>query len=150
MSNWSDYYKAGDRPKQNKVTGNLRCVIVDAEEGISKSSGLNMITITVRPSGTKFKVKTWLVQNDKFQDNAGRFFDTFPEIKDGNFNLVEWIGAMGAANFAENDRGYLEVKWWITADRAESLPEFEGERPERQTVTSIVEPEEDPDDLPWV
>ena len=149
MSAWDDY-KREDRP-ENKVTGKLRCVIVDVEEGVSKSSGNPMITIHLRPSGCTFKVKTWLVHNDKFNDNAARFFDAFPEIPDGNFNFVEWIGCEGAANFVEDENGYLTVKSWVFPRQAETLPPFEGEKPERVQVTKIEEAEDQAeDDLPWV
>lgn len=154
MSNWDDY-KREERTFENKVAGKLRCVIVDVEESVSKTSGNPMIVITVRPSGTKLKVRSWLVKNEYFNRNAAEFFDAFPEIGDGNFNLIEWVGAMGAANFVENDSGYLDIKRWISADRAVNLPEFEGERPERQTVSSIgaisdLEDSDDEDELPFL
>ena len=146
MGNWDDYRRE-DREPAEKVTGKLRCVIVDVEETTSKSSGLPMIVITVRPSGCNFKVKTWLVKNENFNRNAGQFFDTFPEISDGNFNFVEWIGCEGAANFVEDENGFLKIKCWVYPRQAESLPEFVGEKPERQTVTALDD--EEPDDLPW-
>lgn len=132
------------------LVGKYRCVIVDVKDGVSKSSGLPMITIFVRPSGTKFKVMTWLVKNEKFNQNATRFFDAFPEIGDGNFNFVEWIGAEGAAEFGEDERGYTTLKWFISGRQAEGLPPFEGEKPERQTVTKFEEEEGTEEDLPWV
>lgn len=153
MSVWDDFQRE-DREGGSKVTGRLRCVIVDVEEATSKSSGLPMIVITVRPSGTTFKIKNWLVHNEHFNRNATDFFDAFPEIGVGNFNFIEWVGAMGAANFVEDDNGYLKVKYWISAEKAENLPPFEGERPERQTVTVIPSIEEESadgsDDLPWI
>lgn len=150
MSAWDDYRREERKP-ENKVTGKLRCVIVDVEEGVSKSSDLPMITIYVRPSGCKFKVRTWLVHNDKFNENAAKFFDAFPEIEDGNFNFVEWIGCEGAANFAEDDKGFLALKSWVFPRQAETLPPFEGEKPPRMTVTKLdPEDSDSEDDLPWV
>ena len=149
MSAWDDYRRE-ERTPENKVAGKLRCVIVDVEEGTSKKSGLPMITIYVRPSGCKFKVKNWLVHNEKFNENAAKFFDAFPEIEDGNFNFVEWIGAEGAANFVEDENGFLNIKSWVFPRQAESLPPFEGEKPPRMTVTKLDDPEDDESDLPWV
>ena len=149
MSAWDDYRRE-ERTPENKVAGKLRCVIVDVEEGTSKKSGLPMITIYVRPSGCKFKVKNWLVHNEKFNENAAKFFDAFPEIEDGNFNFVEWIGAEGAANFVEDENGFLNIKSWVFPRQAESLPPFEGEKPPRMTVTKLEDPEDDESDLPWV
>ena len=149
MSAWDDYRRE-ERTPENKVAGKLRCVIVDVEEGTSKKSGLPMITVYVRPSGCKFKVKNWLVHNEKFNENAAKFFDAFPEIEDGNFNFVEWIGAEGAANFVEDENGFLNIKSWVFPRQAESLPPFEGEKPPRMTVTKLEDPEDDESDLPWV
>lgn len=147
--NWN--YKREDQVPGEQFVGKRRCVIVDAQEAVS-SSGNNMIVITVKPSGSNFKVKTWLVDNEKFNVNATKFFDTFPEITEGDFNLLSWIGAEGAANFSLNDDGFLRVRDWVIADKAEELPPFEGSKPERQVITQIEDPEDDEDegDLPWV
>lgn len=151
MSTWDDYKR--EEYSNEALVGKYRCVIVDVEEAISKSSNLPMIVITVRPSGSKFKVKTYLVKNEKFNQNATSFFDSFPEIEEGDFNFISWIGCEGAAMFGEDKNGYTALKYFISASRAESLPPFEGEKPERQTVTTLDEEEGDPeddDDFPFV
>lgn len=148
MSNWDDY-KREEREEQNKVTGKLRCVITDVEETTSKASGLPMIVVSVRPSGTMFKVKSYIVKNEHFNRNMTQFFDAFPEIEDGNFSFMEWIGALGAAYFDLDDRGYVRVKYWIDAVRAELFPPFEGERPERQTITKLSDQDDIDPDLPF-
>ena len=143
MSVW-DSYQRDESESRSNITGKLRCVIVGAEEKVSKA-GNPMIEIKVRPSGCKFSVTTWLVKNDSFNRNATQFFDAFPEIPDGNFNFIEWIGCEGAAMFDLDDRGYMKVKYWIDAVRAESLPPYEGEKPEKQTVTTLTDAENDDD-----
>lgn len=148
MADWSDYQRE-EREEQAKVTGKLRCVIVDVEETESKTSGLPMIVVSVRPSGTRFSVKSYIVKNDYFNRNMTQFFDAFPEIGDGNFSFLEWIGAMGAAMFDLDERGFLKVKYWISADRANLLPEFDGEKPEKQTVTSLEEVSDPDDGMPF-
>lgn len=150
MGVWDDYRRE-ENERPSNITGKMRCVIVGAEEKTSKA-GNPMIEIKVRPSGCKFSVTTWLVKNEKFNRNATQFFDAFPEIQDGDFNLLSWIGAEGAADFGEDEKGYLKVKWWVDAVKAQSLPPFEGEKPERQTITSLTdeEPYDDDDDLPFV
>mgnify|MGYP006992093039 CR=1 FL=1 len=148
MSNWDDFQRE-DREESAKVTGRLRCVIVEAEETTSKASGLPMIVISVRPSGTTFKVKTYLVKNDHFNRNATAFFDAFPEITFGDFNFLSWIGAEGAAMFREGKNGYTEVSYFISPERVADLPPFEGEKPERQAITTLDDSEED-DELPFV
>ena len=150
MSTWDDYQRE-EREESAKVTGRLRCVIVDVEETESKTSGLPMIIVSVRPSGTVFKVKSYIVKNDHFNRNMTQFFDAFPEIGDGNFNFIEWIGCEGAAMFDLDDRGYMKVKYWIDAVRAEILPPYDGEKPEKQTVTKLSEDDGDeiPGDFPF-
>lgn len=148
LSAWDDY-KREEREESAKVTGKLRCVIVDVEETKSKTSGLPMIVVSVRPSGTVFKVKSYIVKNDHFNRNMTQFFDSFTEIGDGNFNFIEWIGCEGAAMFDLDESGYIKVKYWIDAVRAESLPAFEGDKPEKQTVTTLTDVEDPDGDLPF-
>ena len=131
MSIW-DNYKREERKPENKVSGKMRCVIVDVEERIAKS-GNPMIVVYLRPSGCKFKVRFNIVKSGdtpeeaerNFNNRAAKFFDAFPEIGDGNRNYIEWIGCEGAANFVEDDNGYLEVKSLVFPREAESLPPFE-------------------------
>jgi hypothetical protein len=51
--------------------------------------------------------------------------------------------------FDLDDKGYVKVKYWIDAVRAKLLPAFEGEKPERQTVTSLTEEDSADGDLPF-
>ena len=148
MGAWDDYRRE-EREESAKVTGRLRCVIVDVEETESKTSGLPMIIVSVRPSGTVFKVKSYIVKNEHFNRNMTQFFDAFPEIGDGNFSFVEWVGALGAAMFDLDERGYVRVKYFIDAVRAEDLPPFEGERPERQSVSKLDDEDGLDDDMPF-
>ena len=152
MSNFGNYKR--EEEDRNSLVGKARCVLVKVEESVSKKSGLPMIIIHVRPSGCSFSVKTYIVNNENFNKNMTRFFDAFPEIGDGNFEFLTWIGAEGAANFGEDDNGYLKIKRWVYPEQAESLPPFEGKRPERQEVSSLDSKEdEDPEDdgeLPFV
>ena len=146
MADWSDY-KREEREPESKITGKQRCVITAVEEKTSKS-GKPMIEIKVRPSGCRFTVKSWLVHNDNFNRNATQFFDAFPEIGE-QFDFLTWVGCEGAAMFAEDENGYLKVRYWIDAVRAESLPPFEGDKPEKQTVTTLTEDAEPDDGLPF-
>ena len=100
MSNWSDF-KREENERESAVTGKHRVVITEGTEGVtgpnSKNPGTPQIIIKVRPSGRHFSVTYRMVKNEDFNRNATQFFDAFPEIGDGNFNFVEWVGAEGAA-----------------------------------------------------
>lgn len=141
---WENYKR--EESSTRTPLGKRRCVITGAEEKLSKS-GKTMIVVTIRPSGTKLDIKYFLVDGEYFNKNATKLFDSF-DIEDGNFNLIEWIGAMGAAEFTIDDDGYHKIKWFIDKTRAETLPAFEGEVPPRQTVTKFEENGTD-EDMPF-
>lgn len=147
MSSWNDY-----RPEEGSRlgAGDYRCEVVDVEETTSKTSGLPMLVITVKPNGSNIRVKQYIVKNEHFNRNMTSFFDSFG-IERGDFNTLGWIGAIGAGKFAEDENGYLKVKWFLSHKQAESLPAWVGPVPERQTVTEIggFEKIEDDSDLPF-
>lgn len=133
MSNW-DY----TREESNRLSpGDYRVEIVDVQEAISKTSNNPMLVITVRPNGSNIKIQTYLVKNEHFNRNATQFFDAFPQIQEGDFNILGWVGCVGAARLKEDENGYLKVAWFLDARRAEKLPPWQGDMPERQTVTTL-------------
>ncbi len=126
------------REEQSRLEpGEYRVAIVDAEETVSKSSGNPMIVVTVQPNGSSIKIKHYIVQNQYFNRNMTQFFDAFPQIDEGDFNFLGWVGCIGAAKLKEDDNGYLKVAWFIGSKKAEKLPPWVGEMPERQSITDI-------------
>lgn len=122
---WSNYtYKKPEYP--DRKPGDYRCIILNAETGTSKTSGKNMLTIYLRPSGTAATVRAYIVDNEYFDDNMSRFLDAFPALKSNPNpdNCFAWRGAMGAAKLKVNDNGYFEHNRWIPSDKADKLPEF--------------------------
>ena len=150
MGNWESYARE-EKERESSVIGKCRVVITDAEEAVtgpnSKNPGTPMIVVKVRPSGRRFTVTYRIVKNDWFNRNMTQFFDAFPEIMDGDFNFLSWVGAEGAAMFKEDDRGYTQVAYFIDPVRAADLPPFEGDKPTRQTITKLDE--EDDGELPF-
>lgn len=143
----ADWGYTRDEAHSEPKTGKQRCVVLNAEEAVSRA-GNPMITITVQPSGSKAKVRTWIVKNDKFNRNMTAFFDAFPTIGEGNFDFATWSGALGAANFGTDENGYLKVKWFLRPDEVTELPDFVGDKPVQQTVTHF-EPIGEDEDLPF-
>lgn len=133
MSSWNDY-----KPEEGSRlgAGDYRCEVVEVEETTSKTSGLPMLVITVKPNRSNIKVKQYIVKNEHFNRNMTSFFDSFG-IERGDFNMLGWIGAMGAGKFAEDENGYLKVKWFLSPKQADGLHGWVGPMPERQTVTEI-------------
>lgn len=146
--NWADSYKREEGKASKKVTGLLRCVITGAEEQKSKTSGKDMIVVSVKPSGAEFSVKYYIVKNEKFCRNMTIFFDSFPEIQDGDFEFLHWVGCEGAANFVEDENGYTKIRWFIEAPKAKDLPPFEGTKPEKIEVNNDFS-DINEDDLPF-
>ena len=146
MSGTWDDYKREERARLSP--GNYRVEIVSVEETESKA-GNPMLVIGVRPNGSNITIRHYIVKNEWFNRNMTDFFDSF-NIDDGDFTLPTWIGAVGAARLKEDEKGYLKVQYFISEDKAEKLPPWEGEMPQRQVLTSLAELEEDDGDLPWV
>ena len=152
MGNW-DSYRREETERESAVTGKHRVVITDAGEAVtgpnSKKPGTPMIVVKLRPSGRKFSVTHRIVKGEYFNRQMTQFFDAFPEIRDGDFNFISWVGCEGAAFFKEDSNGYTQVSYFLSPERAADLPAFEGEKPERQTITSLSDPEDEDDGLPF-
>lgn len=150
--NWGNGYRREERPRV--VPGDYRVSIVEVEEATSKTSKLPMLVITVQPNGSDIKIKQYIVQNEWFNRNITDFFDSF-NIDEGDFNLLTWPGAIGAAKLREDEQGYMKVHYFIHRDKQDELPAWDGPLPERQTVdTSFAVAESgftqvDEDELPF-
>lgn len=144
MSNW-DSYQREERPRL--TPGAYRVEIVSVEEKESKA-GNPMLVIGVRPNGSNIIINHYIVQGNEWTNrNLTEFFDSF-NIDDGDFELPTWVGAIGAARLKEDDNGYLKIQYFISENRAEKLPPWEGKMPERQELTKLEDIEDD-GDLPW-
>ena len=144
MSNW-DSYQREERPRLSP--GDYRVEIVSVEEKESKA-GNPMLVIGVRPNGSNIIINHYIVQGNEWTNrNLTEFFDSF-NIDDGDFELPTWVGAIGAARLKEDDNGYLKIQYFISENRAEKLPPWEGKMPERQELTKLEDIEDD-GDLPW-
>ena len=144
MSSWESYQR---EEQPSPTPGDYRVEIVSVEEKESKA-GNPMLVIGVQPNGSKVIIYHYIVKNEWFNRNMTDFFDSF-NIDDGDFTLPTWIGAVGAARLKEDDKGYLKVQYFIDEDRAERLPPWDGEMPERQELAKL-EHLEDESELPWV
>lgn len=144
MSNWADYKR--EEPTRGKE-GVQRCVVVSAEEGVTKD-GVPKIMIKVKQSDTGIVCTKHVVKGDWFNKTMTEFFDAFPEIEDGDFNFVTWVGAEGAASFKINNNGYLEIGFFISPNdrRVKDLPPFKGSKPEKIEINALPLSEEEDDD----
>ena len=151
MSTWDDWSRE-EAPRLEP--GDYRVEITAVEETESRA-GNPMRVVNVRPNGSNIKIKHYIVKNQYFNRNMTDLFDSF-NIDEGDFNFPTWVGAVGAAKLAEDENGYLKVRWFISESKAEKLPPWQGTMPERQTVTVIgsstagfVDVVPDEDDFPF-
>lgn len=137
------------REERSRLTpGNYRVAITEVEETVSRS-GNPMLVVTVQPNGSEIRIKHYLVKNEYFNRNLTELLDSFGLGE--NFDTLTWVGAVGAAKLGEDENGYLKVRFFLTPERAEKLPPWQGKEPERQTVSSLGDgfEELDDDDLPF-
>ena len=108
-----------------------------------------MLVVTVQPNGSEIHIKHYLVRNEYFNRNLTELLDSFGLGE--NFDTLTWVGAVGAAKLAEDENGYLKVRFFLSPERAEKLPPWQGKEPERQEVSSLGDGFEalDDDDLPF-
>lgn len=142
-----DGYK---REERSRLTpGDYRVAITEVEETTSQN-GNPMLVVTVQPNGSKIHIKHYLVKNEYFNRNLTELLDSFGLGE--NFDTLTWVGAVGAARLIEDDNGYLKVRYFLSPERAEKLPPWDGKQPERQEVTSLEDGIDgilDDDDLPF-
>ena len=144
--NWN--YVREESPRV--APGDYRFEVISAVEKVSKS-GKNMIEVCLKINGSNLTVYDYFVEGEFFNRKATSFFDA-TNIEEGNFDLITWVGAVGAARFKEDENGFLKVAYYIDKKRAERLPPWRGPMPERQKVTTIegfTESNEPDDELPF-
>lgn len=141
-----DGYKREERSRL--TTGDYRVAITDVEETTSRN-GNPMLVVTVQPNGSEIHIKHYLVKNEYFNRNLTDLLDSFGLGE--NFDTLTWVGAVGAARLVEDENGYLKVRYFLSPERAEKLPPWQGKEPERQEVSSLGNGFEmlDDDDLPF-
>lgn len=113
----------------SRKPGAYRCIILAADKTTSNSSGLPMLRVQLRPSGTSANVNAYIVGNSYFDENFSRFLDAFPQLKEQKFtkdNCFSYRGAIGCVKLVLDDNGFFKVaKYpWINPEDAKELPAF--------------------------
>lgn len=114
--------------------GNYRIRIRDAEKAVSKK-GRDMLTLQFDVSGRNEILYHYIVFLDDKPEitnrNLTQFFDAFPGIQDGDFNLRNWIGKVGACKIKHEESDYnggttqARVHYFIAANKQDSLPAWQ-------------------------
>ena len=103
--------------------GEHRVRIADAEKAISKN-GNDMLVLTLDVSGYKSRLWHYVVFMPDHPEITNRnltsIFDSF-DIPDGDFNLANWKGKVGACMTKQDDFG-TKVRYFLSRKKQETLP----------------------------
>lgn len=112
----------------NVPEGKHRIRIKSAEKAVSKS-GNDMLVLQFDISGYNATLYHYITfMNDKPEITnrmLTAFFDSFKDIPDGDFNMSNWVGKVGACVVKHEEyNGNLNAKlhYFIKADKQDELP----------------------------
>lgn len=107
--------------------GKHRIRIYAAEKATSKA-GNDMLALQFEVSGCTSMLYHYIVflpdRPEITNRNLTQFFDSFLGIREGDFNLQNWIGQVGACTVVvdKNDETRTRLGYFIPAEKAEELP----------------------------
>ena len=153
MVNWN--FNAADYEEQSFKpipVGDHRVRIAEAEEKTS-ANGNQMIVLTLEVSGYGSKIwhnLTLLTNNTKLTNQKlGELWNSFG-IPQGNFNLQQWVGKVGAAKVKHeeyNGNTNPKVAYFISKDRQDKLPAWK--EPNSASASTVDFTPVATDDLPF-
>ena len=155
MVNWN--FNAADYEEQSFKpipVGDHRVRIASAEEQTS-NRGRQMIKLVLDVSGHNSTIWHYIVfmpDNQKLTNQKlGEVFNSFG-IPQGNFNLQQWVGKVGAAKVKHEDYNgepNAKIAYFINKDRQDKLPAWQ--EPNKASVSGGFEaiPTPTDDDLPF-
>ena len=134
--------------------GDHRVRILSAEEQTS-GSGRQMIKLVLNVSGYNSTIWHFLVfmpENQKLTNQKlGELWNSFG-IPQGNFNLQQWVGKVGAAKVKHEDyngESNAKIAYFINKDRQDKLPAWK--EPSNAILVGGFDdiPAPSDEDLPW-
>lgn len=127
---WS--YKREARQFPVIPEGEYRIRINEVEKKKSKSSGRDMLSFKFDVSGRNSMLFHNIVFMEDKPEMTNRmltqFFDSFKDIPEGDFNLNNWVGKVGACKVKHEESDYnggsvqARIHYFISADKAVNLP----------------------------
>lgn len=132
MINWN--FNSNDYSEQSFKAipvGDYRVRIASAEEQTSSNSGRQMIKLVLDVSGYGSTIWHYIVfmpDNQKLTNQKlGELWNSFG-IPQGNFNLQQWVGKVGAAKVKHEDYNgepSAKIAYFINKDRQDKLPAWQ-------------------------
>ena len=122
--------------------GKYRIRVSGVEKAQSKN-GNEMLVLKFDVSGSAKTLYYYIVfMPDKPEITNGKltqFFDSFKDIKDGDFEILNWIGKVGACMIKHeeyNGEKRERISYFIKADKQKDLPPWQEGSVSSPTVTS--------------
>lgn len=110
--------------------GRYRIRIREADKAVSKN-GNDMLTLQFDVSGETQILYHYIVFLDDRPEITNRmltqFFDAFPGIPEGDFNMQNWIGKVGACMVKHEDYNgspRAKISYFIHRDKQGDLPDW--------------------------
>ena len=155
MVNWnfnaSDYEEQSFKPIP---IGDHRVRIASAEEQTS-NSGRQMIKLVLEVSGYNSTIWHFIVfmsDNQKLTNQKlGELWNSFG-IPQGNFNLQQWVGKVGAAKVKHEDYNgepNAKISYFISKSKQDKLPAWKEPTNVAATGQSIGTVIENDENVPW-
>ena len=111
--------------------GKYRIRVSGVEKAQSKN-GNEMLVLKFDVSGSAKTLYYYIVfMPDKPEITNGKltqFFDSFKDIKDGDFDILNWVGKVGACMIKHelyNGETRERISYFIKADKQDSLPPWQ-------------------------
>lgn len=130
--------------------GAHRIRIKAADKAISKA-GSDMIALQFDVSGYTSTLYHYIVFMDDRPEitnrNLTQFFDSFKDINDGDLNMANWIGKVGACVVKHdeyNGQKSAKIRYFLKADKQGVLPPWQ-----EPGIPAAPQANVEPDDLPF-
>lgn len=144
-------YKREEQTFELIPEGVHRIRIKSADKAVS-SSGNDMIAFQFEVSGYNSLIYHYIVFMDDRPEitnrNLTQFFDSFKDIPDGDFNMANWIGKIGACVVKHdeyNGQKSAKVRYFLKAEKQQDLAPWL----EPGTKTTFGSDEDFTEDLPF-
>ena len=123
MSDWG--YQREETKFKPIPEGRYRVRIKSVEKAQSKK-GNDMLVIQLEVSGYNkiiYHYITFLQDKPEITNRQlTQLFDSFKDIKEGDFNLNNWIGKVGGAMIKLDEDDRERISYFLKADKVEALP----------------------------
>lgn len=119
-------YKREEQQFKALPEGKYRIRVKSVEKQVSKNSGNDMLAFQFEVSGSKsilYHYISFLKDRPEITNRMlTAFFDSFAGIPDGDFNLNNWVGKVGACMVKHDDEDRAKISYFIKSGKYDDLP----------------------------